>query len=218
MCGRYIAPDVATIEREYRIDGRTPHPLARNIYTRPTNAVPVLLETADGAMHLEAGRWGLIPAWWKQDKAPALTFNARGEEAAGKPMWRGPWRQSRCLLPAEGWYEWRDKVDAETGEVIINPKTKKPARQKYRITPMDGGLIAFAGLYSPKTDKAATDLSTTIVTHAAHGPIAWLHDRMPCVLPREAWRRWMDPALTDPDQVGEILKECREDFEAQAIE
>ncbi|WP_277352234.1 SOS response-associated peptidase [Pseudomonas multiresinivorans] len=75
----------------------------------PTSQVPMVLLNEAGEQEVVAARWGLIPFWWKKDKLPALTFNARSEEAATKPMWRDAIRHKRCLMPAAGWYEWNEK-------------------------------------------------------------------------------------------------------------
>lgn len=214
MCGRYVSPEAAAIEREYRIDRRSPHPLIRNADARPTNRIPIIFREPEGATVLAVARWGLVPTWWSKEKPPALTFNARSEQAASKPMWRDAWRHARCVIPAEGWYVWRDAVDAKTGEVLINPKTRKPLRKKYYVGPSVDGLIAFAGLYSPRAERDDCDVSATIVTGAARGPIAWLHDRMPCVLRPAAVDAWLDPGSTDPAAASALLADCREDFRA----
>ncbi len=90
-----------------RIDGRGPYPLARRFNVAPTTTVPLMIQAEDGTLTLYGARWGLVPFWWKQPEPPALTFNARSEEAAAKPMWRHAYRNTRCLMPAEGWYEWQ---------------------------------------------------------------------------------------------------------------
>src|SRR5262245_57886642 len=109
MCGRYVAPDEADLERFWHL-GQGHNPL-RGIVARynvaPTTQVPILF-TKDGALELHLARWGLVPMWWSKDKPPPSTFNARIEEAATKPMWRQPLKDSRCLVPALGWYEWKE--------------------------------------------------------------------------------------------------------------
>src|SRR5260370_17115662 len=109
MCGGFVSPEEATIER-YRHLGRrnNPNPFARRFNVFPTDTIPFLrLPSNSVELELAAGRWGLVPHWWKEAKPPKTTFNARLEEAAAKPMWRDAWARSRCLLPAEGWYEWQ---------------------------------------------------------------------------------------------------------------
>lgn len=177
MCGRYVSPDQAAIERAWQIRRSSGLDLPRRFNVQPTTAVPLLLRE-DGGLALTAARWGLIPHWWKQDKPPAHSINARLEEAAGKPMWRDPLRHARCLLPAEGWYEWQALTDG---------------KQPYYLHRADGRPVCFAGLMA--TWNGA--LSCALLTRAAEGPAAQVHDRMPVVLPDEAHAGWLDPALKD---------------------
>lgn len=216
MCERYVSPDSASVVREYPIDRCTKHSLLRNADARPSNPIPVVLRKPDGATILAVARWGLVPSWWSQVKLPELAFNARSADAAEKTMWRYPWRHTRCLIPAEGWYEWRTAVNAMTGETQTNSMTKKAVRQKYHVR-STGAFIFFAGLYSPRATRDDCDVSAAIVTRAARGPIAWLHDRMPCVLNPATIDAWLNPAVADSAEVRALLAECREDFEATAV-
>jgi putative SOS response-associated peptidase YedK len=177
MCGRYVSPEQASIERAWQIRRSSGLDFPRRFNVQPTTDVPLLLLDS-GALTLVAARWGLIPHWWKQDKPPTFTINARLEEAAGKPMWRDPMRRPRCLLPAEGWYEWQEIAGG---------------KQPHYVHRTDGGLFCFAGLMSLWQDK----LSCAILTKAAEGPVAGIHDRMPVVLPDAAHAGWLDPTLKD---------------------
>jgi len=177
MCGRYVSPDQASIERAWQLRRSSGLDFPRRYNVQPTTDVPLLMLDA-GELCLAAARWGLIPHWWKQDKPPTFTINARLEEAAGKPMWRDPLRRTRCLLPAEGWYEWQDL-----------PGGKQP----HHIHRTDGGPFCFAGLMSVWQDR----LSCAILTRAAQGPVAQIHERMPVVLPDEAHAGWLDAGLKD---------------------
>ena len=177
MCGRYVSPEQASIERAWKIDRTSSDPFPRRFNVQPTAAVPVLL-LADGARTLCSARWGLIPHWWQQDRPPGFTINARLEEVSRKPMWREPIRRTRCLLPAEGWYEWQE-----------TPSGKQP----HYITHRDRRPFCFAGLYA--TWRGA--LSCAILTTPALGPAAEVHERMPVVLPEEDHAAWIEPALHD---------------------
>ncbi len=177
MCGRYVSPEQASIERAWLIDRTSSNPFPRRFNVQPTTAVPVLM-LADGARTLGAARWGLIPHWWKQARPPAFAINARLEEIAGKPMWRDPIRGARCLLPAEGWYEWQALADG---------------KQPHYITRRDRRPFCFAGLYAVWRDT----LSCAILTTQARGPIAEVHDRMPVVLPEAAHAAWLDVTQRD---------------------
>ena len=117
MCGRYVSPEEAAIERFWNLSHtQRENPLGRRFNVSPASIVPMLLLGETGALELVGARWGLIPFWWKEAKPPRLTFNARSEEAATKPMWRHPAAKSRCLVPALGWYEW---VRHEVACVIV---------------------------------------------------------------------------------------------------
>lgn len=175
MCGRYVSPEQASIERAWQIRRSSGLDFVRRFNVQPTTAVPVLL-LEGGELSLAAARWGLIPHWWKQDKAPTHSINARLEEAARKPMWRDPMRHTRCLLPAEGWYEWQEVAGG---------------KQPHYITRQDRKPFCFAGLVSTWKDR----LSCAILTKGAQGPVARIHDRMPVVLADEAHAGWLDPAL-----------------------
>jgi putative SOS response-associated peptidase YedK len=120
-------------------------------------------------------RWGLVPSWADRPDPGARLINARAETAAGKPSFRAALAARRCLVPADGWYEWA-------------------GRQPYYITPRDGSVLAFAGLYEFWGGPADRLVSCAIVTTAAVGPLRDVHERMPLVLPRSAWSGWLDPA------------------------
>jgi putative SOS response-associated peptidase YedK len=190
MCGRYVSPDQASIERAWQIRRSSGLDFPRRFNVQPTTDVPLLLLDS-GELALAAARWGLIPHWWKQEKPPAFTINARLEEAAGKPMWRDPMRRSRCLLPAEGWYEWQEVAGG---------------KQPYYLRRTDGSPFCFAGLVSTWQDQ----LSCAILTKVAEGSIAEVHDRMPVVLPDEAHAGWLDPALKDATEFARTNARSRE--------
>ena len=118
-------------------------------------------------------------------------------------MWRHPLRHSRCLIPAEGWYEWEalERADPRTGKL-------KTYKQPHYLHRRDGGLFCFAGLLSSWTtpEQDAPLLSCAILTTAAAGPLAEVHDRMPVVLAERGHAEWLDAARTDPKQVSETLR------------
>jgi putative SOS response-associated peptidase YedK len=195
---------MAEMERFWQLtDAQIRNPLAQRFNISPTAAVPMLRLGDDGTLEEVAARWGLIPFWWKAAKPPRLTFNARSEEAAIKPMWRHPASKARCLVPAIGWYEWKEgeRVDPTTGEV-----TK--AKQPYFIRLPDRGPIAFAGLMSRRTvDGDKSEFTCTILTRDAVGHAAAIHTRMPIALPKDAEATWLDPEMTDAASVIEFARE-----------
>lgn len=200
MCGRYVTPGEAEIERLFRIGQREGPSLGRRFNVAPTMTVPVL--RADAAVEgyvLDGARWSLVPHWWRQAKPPRFTHNARVEEAAGKPMWRDALRHGRCLIPAEGWYEWQEveRVDPATGEV-------RKGKQPHYIQAPDGMIVCFAGVLSrwqpPATEEAPAGdpvLTCAMLTVDAAPSVAGVHERMPVVLDLDGYQAWLDPAVDD---------------------
>ncbi|MEX0959542.1 MAG: SOS response-associated peptidase [Burkholderiales bacterium] len=194
MCGRYVSPAESEIERVWHVGRDSSNPFPRRYNVAPTALIPVLLRNPESdRLALHIARWGLIPHWWKDSKPPRLTFNARAEEASAKPMWRTPLRNTRCLVPAAGWYEWKEieRTDPATGEIV-------KAKQPYFIHPPDDRLFCFAGVMS-HWSKTGEDpqLSCALLTTAAAGLLKEVHERMPVVLPDEAHAAWLDPELND---------------------
>jgi putative SOS response-associated peptidase YedK len=188
MCGRFtLEPTVNFYERfdiTNRLDALTPR---YNI--APGQLVPVVVSHSPNQVVLM--RWGLIPHWAKDQKTAYKMINARMETLTQKPSYRGLLQSQRCLVPASGFYEWK-----------AEGKTKIP----YYIHPCQGSFVAFAGLYDIWTDPEGKELQTfTIVTRDADDFMARLHNRMPVVLAEEDEQAWLDPKLTTPAQVMEIL-------------
>jgi putative SOS response-associated peptidase YedK len=195
MCGRYVSPAEAEIERLWHIGRHNDNPFGRRFNVSPTSMIPILrVDRSTGELELFMARWGLIPAWWKEPKPPRMTHNARSEEAATRPMWKGPLAKSRCLIPAVGWYEWRQaqRTDPATGEIT-------QVKQPYFLHSPDGRLLTMAGVMAMW--KLATDdqwrTSCAILTRDAVGPAADVHDRMPVLLSKDAEPAWLDSNNTD---------------------
>ena len=182
MCGRFVSREQAAIEREYNI--RVRNPFERVYNAAPTMRLPVIRQNrgdesaeASGEREAVSMRWGLIPGWWSQPVLPTATINARSEEAATKPMWRGAVRHTRCLVPALGWYEWRAAPEGKVPYFIHAP-----------------GLagFCFAGLWSEwKNPAGEVQQSFAILTRAASAKLAPVHHRMPLVLAPAAWDDWL---------------------------
>jgi putative SOS response-associated peptidase YedK len=214
LFGRYVSPTMAEMERYWELtDAQIRNPLAQRFNVSPTATVPMIYRATDG-LELVAARWGLIPFWWKEAKPPRLTFNARSEEAATKPMWRVPASKARCLVPAMGWYEWKEveRIDPSTGEV-------KKAKQPYFIQRMDHQPIAFAGLMSRRTVEGdKSEFTCSIMTRDAVGPTVDVHTRMPIALPKKAEVAWLDPDFTDAALTMEFAREhAMTDFVLQPV-
>ena len=214
MCGRYVSPDEAAIEREWHIGRGNNTPFRTRFNTSPTTRVPLLLAREDGRLDLQLARWGLAPHWWKDSKPPRLTFNARSEEAASKPMWRYPASRARCLVPALGWYEWQEieRVNTATGEI---EKIKQP----HFIYLANSQPFAFAGLVSEwRPEGQEAQLTCAILTQDAVGPAAEVHTRMPVVLSKDAESDWLDATLTDAKQaIASARERAVTEFEHFAV-
>ena len=200
MCGRYAAsrsPDDLALEFEaVKAEGQQPLPADYNV--APTKDVYVVRPKKErdaegaptGAWHreLRAVRWGLVPAWAKDVSMGNRLLNARIESLTSKPAFRTAARTRRCLVPADGWYEWAKRLD-------------KPTKQPYFITPQDGSVLAFAGLWEVWGHGDDRLYTCTVVTEPAVGALAEIHDRMPFVLPRERWAEWLDPSREDVEAI-----------------
>ncbi|HWA38799.1 MAG TPA: SOS response-associated peptidase [Burkholderiales bacterium] len=175
MCGRYVSPETAEIERAWELRRRSADPFPRRFNVAPTLPIEIIRTARDSpAWELTAARWGFIPSWWKQPKPPGRSFNARAEDAAAKPMWHDAYARMRCLVPALGWYEWRE-------------------RRPHFIRRGDGRLVCFAGLLSWRKEEGKEGfLTCAILTRDAAPSVRDIHDRMPVVLQDSDLGRWID--------------------------
>ena len=138
-------------------------------------------------------RWGLIPYWAKDASIGARTINAMSETAAEKPAFRDPMRRRRCLVPADGFYEWQ--------------RGSAGKKQAFNIGMADNAVFAFAGLWDRwKNPEGKTIETCTILTTAPNALLADIHDRMPVILRPEDYDLWLDPGVTDPARITELLR------------
>ena len=155
----------------------------------------------EGVRELRVVRWGLVPFWAKDISIGSRLINARAETVASKPAFRHAFARHRCLLPADGFYEWEKSGD---------PKSSR--KQPYYIRREDGGVLAFAGLYELWRDKDRPDddpdswlWTATIITTRAEDEVGRIHDRMPMVIEPARWADWLDPAATSADALHGLM-------------
>ena len=181
MCGRYAsARSVDDIASAFGIhDEGVDAPPAPDWNVAPTKPAAMVLVRTQTRV-LTHARWGLVPSWASDPSVGVRMINARIETVAEKPAFRDALVARRCLLPADGWYEWTTRPDG--------------SRQPYYLTPPDGRVLALAGLWEVWRDAEGRALvSTTILTGPAPSDLATIHDRAPVVLDGDAWRDWLDP-------------------------
>jgi putative SOS response-associated peptidase YedK len=212
MCGRYASsrrPEDLIEEFEV-VDNRVPEPLAPDYNVAPTKEVYAVVERAPSkdsdeppARQLRTLKWGLVPSWAKDASIGNRMINARMETVAEKPAYKRALALRRCLLPADGYFEWYP-TDEKT-------KAGKPKKQPFFIRPKDGGSLAMAGLYEiwrdPTKDDDADDRflwTSTVITTDAPDDLGKIHDRMPLMVEPDRWAAWLDPR-TDKDSVLDLL-------------
>jgi putative SOS response-associated peptidase YedK len=205
VCGRYsVARPDSDVAKEFDVDAIVGEEPAPSWNVAPTQIARVIVERVPRDSDDEAAqrtlrnaRWGLIPSWAKDVKIGNRLINARSETVTEKPAFKAAAARRRCLVPADGYYEW-EKVDGKKVPHFLHNAED---------------LLAFAGLYElwpdPNRDKDDPDRwlwSYTILTSPASDTLGHIHDRSPVVIPPGELRgRWLDPSLTEPDQVRELL-------------
>jgi putative SOS response-associated peptidase YedK len=190
MCGRYTITRPADLVRELGVE--TSHELAPRYNVAPTQNLPVVRAGASGSpRELAVMRWGLIPSWAKDPKIGNRMINARSETAAEKPSFRNAMKRRRCLILADGFYEW-----AKEGG----------AKQPYHIHLAGHRPFVFAGLWERWSKGEEPIESFTILTTAANDTIRPLHDRMPVILGKQDHDLWLDPAVGDKALLAPLLK------------
>jgi putative SOS response-associated peptidase YedK len=208
MCGRMtqqVSPsEVARIFDAELRDGEraTLEDLGPRYNVAPTQPITVVVQRDDGRF-VEAHRWGLVPPWSESATGSAASrlINARAESVARSPAFRASFLRRRCLVPADGFYEWQRKAGR-----------RKP--QPYLIARRDGRPLAMAGLWAPWRDPASGGwlLTAAVVTTRANATVAPLHDRMPVLLPADTWPFWLDQQLSEADFLADLLQPAPDDL------
>lgn len=191
MCGRYVLSTPGEVLAELFELPAAPE-LAARYNIAPTQTVPIVRAGASGGRELAFVSWGLVPFWAKERAIGNRLINARAESASEKPSFRDPLKRHRCLIPADGFYEWR-KLEG--------------GKQPYLLRLRGGAPFGFAGLWSRWQDPASGEPfeSCAILTTRPNALAAEVHDRMPVILPRAAHGTWLDPALTDPTRLASLM-------------
>jgi putative SOS response-associated peptidase YedK len=184
MCGRFsITGDLDFYAEYFGVDEVLTEPLDKSWNVAPTDPVYVVAER-EGRRQLGSMAWGLVPHWAKETKS--IHINARAETVATTPAFRDSFARKRCLIPADGFYEWEP------------PERGRAPHWVYRA---DGHPMVFAGIWASRLDPDSGDWHRTcsILTREAEGTIASIHDRMPVALVPEVWEAWLDRELQDPE-------------------
>lgn len=191
MCGRFsITGDLDFYAEYFGVDDVVTEPLERSWNVAPTDPVYVIAER-EGSRHLGSMQWGLVPHWAKDTRS--IHINARSETVATTGAFRDSFARKRCLIPADGFYEWE------------SPEKGRTPHWVYRA---DGHPLVFAGIWAARLDPGTDEWHRTcsIITTASEGTIASIHDRMPVSLIPEVWDAWLDRDLQDPEQALGLMQ------------
>lgn len=224
MCGRYASsrrPEDLLEEFEVA-EAVVAAPLAPDWNVAPTKEVYAVLERPPSEHRERAERqlrvltWGLVPSWAEDPTIGARLINARSETVAAKPAFRRAFAARRCLLPADGYYEWYAS-QART-------RAGKPVKQPFFIHPRDGGVLAMAGLYEiwrdptrSEDDPARFRWTCTVITTAAEDALGRIHDRMPLMVDPGARDAWLDPTRSGPELLDLLTPAAPGRLEARPV-
>lgn len=201
MCGRFVSvTDADGLVSFFTIDDVEVDGLEPNVNVAPTEQVPAVVEHHHRRA-LTTFRWGLVPHWAEDLRIGNRLINARDDSLATKPAFRDAFARRRCLIPADGFYEWRREG-----------KTRIP----FHVVAHDGAPLALAGLWALWRDPAAADAppvrTCTVVTTAANATVGELHDRMPVMVAQEDWAEWLDREQRDTATLRHLLRPAPDDL------
>lgn len=189
MCGRYtLGVEPASLYAHFQLHGEVPgYKTSYNI--APSETAPIIYQ-ADDQRRARLMRWGMIPKWAKEPKTKYSTSNAKAETLAESKLYAGPFKHSRCLVPADGFYEWQ----------------QADGKQPYHICAPDHRLLAFAGLWEVWHEGQDDELcSFTVIVTDADKAASSIHNRMPVILDPAQYAAWLDPNV-EPDQLLPMLQ------------
>ena len=189
MCGRFtLYTDPEAVGRQFGL--APPDGLGARYNIAPSQSLLAVRQTRQGR-EFARFRWGLVPFWAKSDKIGYRMINARAETVAAKPAFRAAYRHRRCLIPADGFYEWAPGPDG---------------KQPYYIRMKDGEVFALAGLWERWEGEGGVLESCTLIVTQANPLMAPIHDRMPVILHQDDYTRWLDTGHVDPEALAALLK------------
>ena len=209
MCGRYVnARRDADLSRAFTIEDVRDPELEPSWNIAPTQNVRIVLERykpgeerPEAVRQLRTARWGLVPTWAKDPKIGTRMINARSETITDKPSFRTSAAKHRCIVPADGYYEWQK----------LDPAGKQ--KQPYYLHALDEAPLAFAGLYAWWPDPELPDdhpdkwqWTSTILTTTASDALGHVHDRSPVIVPPELIGDWLDPSITEKADVRALVE------------
>ncbi len=203
MCGRFA---LSTTPARFRDLFGCPPPAGYRprFNIAPDSEVVVVRAPAGGGREAVGMCWGLLGPWMRDPRDPARQINARLETAADKPMFRAAYRRRRCLVPADGFYEWR--------------KRGRGASRPHFVRLREGAPMAMAGIWqATRLEDGGIHESVAILTRPAAAEIREIHHRMPVVVPPERWDAWLDPELRDPATLRALLESGAETMEAWPV-
>lgn len=196
MCGRYALYSPApACQAHFGTQGA--FDMAPRFNIAPSQSLPVVCQTPSEGRHFLSAKWGLIPSWVKNPEEMPQPINAKAETAAIKPMFRHAFRKSRILVPADAFYEWK----------AVNGR-----KQPYLVRLRDGSPFGMAGLLEHWQGPAGTLATFTILTTEPNALMADIHNRMPAIVKPEDYQAWLDPDLSDVEELQRMVVPYPERF------
>ena len=193
MCGRFALSDTQQLSLRFEVAPGDERSLVPRYNVAPSQLIPVIVDGPDGRV-LRMMKWGLRPAWKKDSGGVQDPINARAETLLERPMFRPSVARKRCLIPANGFYEWQARLGSTS-------------KQPYFICMTDRSLFAFGGLYAEGQGSSGSQQDTcAIITTEPNELMAEIHNRMPAILDRDAEQAWLDHELVEPEAVIHLLR------------
>ena len=204
MCGRYVAATpVDKLAEQFLVEEVKVADHEASFNVAPSDEVLAVAVGREGARQLGSFRWGLVPSWAKDPAVGNRMINLRAETVSEKPSFRRTLARRRCLLPADGFYEWK-------------AMGKGRKKQPFFVRARDGSVLAIAGLWEvwkPRGEEDAEWLRTcTVITTEPNAVVGPIHDRMPVILPPAVWDTWLDQSNQDADALAKLLVPAPDDL------